>query len=127
MAPTILIKFCGFIVHSKPNNMALLDFPGKIPETGKIYCNFFSSPNSGPKRTHQSRSKSISRGLLANISNPFFSFHPNPKIKGSSHKKKIKNFYFLKNGSNDYDYILWNNGTFETQQYDTSEFTRKNL
>ena len=46
MAPTILIKFCGFIVHSNPNNMA--------------------------------------------------------QIKGSSHKKKTKNFHFLKNGSNDF-------------------------
>ena len=31
----------------------------------------------------------------------FFSFPPNSKIKGSSHEKKIKNFDFLKNGSND--------------------------
>ena len=30
MAPTILTKFCGFIVHSKPNNMTLSAFPGKI-------------------------------------------------------------------------------------------------
>ena len=30
MAETIFIKFCGFIVHSYPNNMALSDFPGKI-------------------------------------------------------------------------------------------------
>ena len=36
MAPTILIKFCGLMVHSKPNNMILSDFPGKILEIGKI-------------------------------------------------------------------------------------------
>ena len=37
MALTILIKFCGFIVHSKPNDMTLSDFPGNIPETRKIF------------------------------------------------------------------------------------------
>ena len=126
MTPTIFIKFCVFMIHSNPNNMTLSAFPEKIPETGKIYFNFFSSPNAGPKRTHQFRSKSISR-VLSQISRTlFFSFHPNPKIKGSLHKKKIKNFYFLKNGSNDFDYILWINSTFETQQCDTSEFSRKN-
>ena len=103
MALTILIKFCGFIVHSKPNNMTLSAFPEKIPETGKFYFNFFPTLNAGPKPTHQSRSKSISR-VLSQISRTlFFSFHTNPKIKGSSHKKKIKNFDFLKNGSNDFD------------------------
>ena len=61
MSSTIFIKFCVFIVHSKPNNMTLSAFPGKIPETGKIYLKFFLSPNAGPKPIHQSRSKSISR------------------------------------------------------------------
>ena len=42
MAPTILIKFCGFIVQSKDNNVTLSAFPGKIPETGKIYFKFLS-------------------------------------------------------------------------------------
>ena len=42
MAPTILIKFCGFVVHSKHNNMTLSAFPGKISESGKIYFKFFS-------------------------------------------------------------------------------------
>ena len=103
MAPTILIKFCGFIVHSKHNNMTLSAFPGKIPETGKIYFKFFPSPNSRPKLTHQSRSKLVSR-VLSQISRTlFFSFPPTPKIKGSSHEKKIKKFDFLKNGSNDFD------------------------
>ena len=35
MAPTKLIKFCGFTVHSKPNNLILSTFPEKIPETEK--------------------------------------------------------------------------------------------
>ena len=34
---------------------------------------------------------------------PVFSFPLTPKIKDSSHEKKIKNFDFLKNGSNDID------------------------
>ena len=63
MAPTILIKFCGLIVHSKPDNVILANFPGKIPETGKIFLNFFSSPNAGPKPTNQSRSNSIYIGF----------------------------------------------------------------
>ena len=37
MASAILIKFCGFIVHSKINNMTLSAFPEKIPETRKLY------------------------------------------------------------------------------------------
>ena len=37
---TILIKFCEFIAHLKPNNVTLSAFPEKIPETGKIA--FFS-------------------------------------------------------------------------------------
>ena len=90
MALTILIKFCVFIVHSKPNNMTLSAFTGKIPESGKIYFKFFPSPNAGPKLIRQSRSKSISR-VLSQISQTLcFSFHPNPKIKGSSRKKNLK-------------------------------------
>ena len=42
MAQTILITFSGFIVHSKPKNMTLSAFPGKIPETRKIVFNFLS-------------------------------------------------------------------------------------
>ena len=49
------------------------------------------------------------------MSSRFFSFPPNPKIKGSSNKKKIKNSDFLKNGSNEIDQILWVYITFETQ------------
>ena len=64
MSPTILITFCGLMVHSKPNNMILANLPGKIPATGKIFFNFFSSPNAGLKPSLQSRSNSIYRILL---------------------------------------------------------------
>ena len=40
MVLTVLIKFCAFIVHSKPNNMTLSPFAGKIPESRKIVFNF---------------------------------------------------------------------------------------
>ena len=38
---TNLIKFCGFIVHLKPNNMTLSAFPGKIPETEENILEIF--------------------------------------------------------------------------------------
>ena len=37
MDPTILIKFCEFIVHSKPSNMTLSAFPQKMHEIRKLY------------------------------------------------------------------------------------------
>ena len=42
MALTIWIKVCRFIVHSKPKNMTLSAFFGKILETRKIVFNFLS-------------------------------------------------------------------------------------
>ena len=48
MALTILIKFCDFIVHSKPNNMTLSTFPGKISETRKEFLIFCPSSNVAP-------------------------------------------------------------------------------
>ena len=42
MAPTMFIKFCGFIIHLKLNNMTLSDFPEKIPGTREIVFNFMS-------------------------------------------------------------------------------------
>ena len=49
MAPTNLIKFCGFIAHSKPNSMTHSAFLGKIPGMEKIFYKFFfvtvASPN----------------------------------------------------------------------------------
>ena len=89
MALTILIKFCGFIVHSKPKNMTLSVFPGKIPETRKIVFIFCSSLNVAPKPTGQSRSHSICRVPLQISLAHFFRFRPTPKIKGSWPTKKI--------------------------------------
>ena len=43
MAPTIFIKFCGFIAHSNLNNTALSVFPEKILITRKIFFNFLST------------------------------------------------------------------------------------
>ena len=83
MAPMILIKFCGFIVHSNPKNMALLAFPGKILLTRKIFFNLLSAPNVGPKPTDQSCSNSIFRVLLQlSPVNPFH-FGPSLNIKGT--------------------------------------------
>ena len=47
-------------------------------------------------------------------------------MKGSSHEEKIKNFDFLKNGSNDFHQIVWVYNTLEPQQYDTIGYSRKN-
>ena len=87
MASTILIKFSGIIEYSKPNNMTLSAFPGRISETRKIVC---PSPNVAPKPTGQSHSHSIS-GVPLQISPALFlNFRPTLKIKGtgSLHKKQ---------------------------------------
>ena len=42
MAQTILIKFSGFKVYSKPNNLRLSAFPRKFPETRKIYYSIYT-------------------------------------------------------------------------------------
>ena len=101
MAPTKLIKFCRFTVHSKPNNMTLSIFPGKIPETRNIYIfliSVWSSPNIPHKQTNQSHANLLS---IANISRCFFSFFffffrfpSDLKIKGSSLKKNCKQLDF---------------------------------
>ena len=65
MAPTIFIKFCGFIVHSNPKNMALSAFPEKILVNRKIFfLIFYPSPNVAPKPTDQSCLNSIFRVVL---------------------------------------------------------------
>ena len=63
MSPTNFIKFYGFILHLKPNNVTLSPFPEKIPEPEKknYYFSVGESPNVAPKPTDQSRSNSISR------------------------------------------------------------------
>ena len=83
MAPTILIKFCGFIVHSNPKNMALSAFPGKILLTKKIFLIFYSSPYVAPKPTDQSCSNSIYRVLLQLSPASPFHFRPSLNIKGT--------------------------------------------
>ena len=104
IALTILIKFCDFIVHSKPNIIWHYRlFPEKSLKLEKWFLIFCPSPNVAPKPTGQSRSHSISRVPLQMSLAHFFRFRSTLKIKGSSHKKKIKNFDFLKNGSNDFD------------------------
>ena len=92
-AQTILIKFGEFIVHSKPNSVILANFPGKIPETGKIFFKSFPSPNAGPKPNHQSRSNSIYRILLQIFLAIIFVFDPPLKLRvvhiGKSYKISI--------------------------------------
>ena len=82
-------KFCEFIAHSKPNNMTLLAFPGKIPETREIVFNFFPSSKVALKSTDHCCSNLISGVLLPISSACFFRCRATPKIKGSSHKKMI--------------------------------------
>ena len=96
MATRILIKFCGFIVHSKPNNMTLSALPGKIPETRKIVLNFCRSPNVALKLTHQSRSHSISRVPLQLSPAYFFVFDLPSKLRVVHIRKKFKIYIFSK-------------------------------
>ena len=92
MAQTIFIKFCGFIVHSYPNNMALSDFPGKIFVTGKIF-NFLSvaSPNVALKPTDQSCSNSIFKVLLQLYPTRAIHFGPTLNIKGTLMLRVVQN------------------------------------
>ena len=87
MARTILIKFCVLIAHSKPNNMILSVFPGKIFS--------FSSFNVGPKPTHQSRSNSIYRILLQIFLAIIFVFNLPLKLS-VVHTRKNKIYIFSK-------------------------------
>ena len=81
IALTIFIKFCGLMVHSKPNNMIPANLPGKIPVTAKIFLNFFSSPNAGLKPSLQSRSNSIYRILLQIFLATIFVFYLPLKLR----------------------------------------------
>ena len=76
MAPTILIKFCGLIVHSKPNNVKLTHFPAKIP-----------------KPTHQSRSNSIYTILLQIFLAIIFVFDLPLKLRVVHMRKKLILFF----------------------------------
>ena len=83
MAPTIFIKFCWFIEHSNPKNMALSAFPRKILLTRKIFFNFLSPPNVAHKPTEQSCSNSIFRVLLQLYPTRPIHFGPTLNIKGT--------------------------------------------
>ena len=98
MVPTIFIKVCEFIVHSKPNNMTLSGFPGKITETRKIVFNFLSvaSPNVACKLNDQSRSNSICRIPLQVSLALFFIFDLPTKLRVVHIRKIIKIFIFSK-------------------------------
>ena len=137
MAPTILFKFCVFIVHSKPNNMTLSAFSGKILELEKQFLIFWLTRNVASKTTDQYCSNSIS-GVPLQIFPVslflyffffffFICFRSTLKMKGSSHQKKIKNYCFLKNCFNDFHKILWIYSTFEPHHYDIIGYSRKIL
>ena len=64
-------SFKDFSGKSRQCHMTLSAFPGKIPEIGKIYFNFFPSPIAGPKPTQLSF-KIDTLTPLANISGPCF-------------------------------------------------------
>ena len=97
MTPTILIIFCWFLVHSKPNNMTLSVFPEDIPETIKILFNFLS-PYVAPKPTDQSPSHSISRIPLQLGLSPalVFLFDLPSKLNVVHIRKHLKIFIFSK-------------------------------
>ena len=96
MAPTILIKFSGFIIYSKPRNMTLSTFPGKILETRKIVFNFQSVASVAPKPTGRSRSHSIPRVPLQIYLAQFFRFWSTPKLRVVHIRKKLKILIFSK-------------------------------
>ena len=86
MAPTILIKFCGFIssyIRNPQHNT--IDISRKIPETRKIFFLFsvWPSSNIAPKPTDQSRSNPLSRVLLQIFLGGFFRFRSTLTIMGS--------------------------------------------
>ena len=54
---------------------------------------------------------------------PFFTFPPNPKIKGNSHKKKIEHLDFLKKWLQRFNKMLSLYSTFETHNITVSIFT----
>ena len=92
MALTILIKFCGFIVHSKPHNITLSAIHGKSFNLKKIFFNFQSvaSPSLATKPTDYCCSNLILRVPLQ-ISPArffFFLFRPTIQIKGRLLKKQ---------------------------------------
>ena len=118
IAPTKLIKFYGFTLHSKPNNVRHLRlFPKKIPETEKKkYFSVWPSPNGKPNPTDKSHPISIFRAPLQISQFPLFLFLDLLlKLRVVHIRKNYKICIFSKNGSNEIDQILWVYSTFETQ------------
>ena len=73
MAPTKLIKFCGFTLHSKPNNVTLSVFPEKIPEIEKKNLTFLCDRRLTERLTQLTKLIQFRYlGPPANISIPFF-------------------------------------------------------
>ena len=131
IALTILFKFCGFIVHSKPYNMILLAFPEKSLKLKKKKKSVWISPNVAPKPNDQSSWNSIYRvPLQISPFRSFFHFTLAVKIKGSSHKKKLNISFFSKVTPiiliKYCAFMVCTVRTFETQQNDTIDFSRKN-
>ena len=91
MAPTVLIKFFGLIVHSRPKNMVLSTFPEKIPETEKniFYFSVWPSPNGAPNPNDQSRLNSISWVPLQIFPALFFFFDLPSKLNLVHIRKKF--------------------------------------
>ena len=84
MALTILIKFCGFIVHSKHNNITLSAFPGKSLKLEKQF--FLFSVRRLMQRlnqTDQSYSNFMFTVLLQLSPACSFHFRPTLNIKGT--------------------------------------------
>ena len=84
MSQANFIKFCGFIVHSYPNNMTVSDFLGKIVVPIKIfYFLSVASPNVALIPTDQCCSNSIFKVLLQLSPTRPFHFGPTLNIKSS--------------------------------------------
>ena len=74
MAPTILIKFCGFIAYLKPSSMTLSAFSEKSLKLENQFLIFCLSRNVESKPTDQSCSNSISGVPLQIFPVSFFFF-----------------------------------------------------
>ena len=87
MAPTIFIKFCGFIVHSNTNNMTLSAFPRKILVATKNFLIFQPSPN-----VVLIQLINLVQIVYVRIFSNYLNFRPTLKIEDSSHEKLETNW-----------------------------------
>ena len=95
MAPKILIKFCGFIANSKPNNI-LSAFPEKILKIEKWFLIFWQSAEIAPKPIDQSCSNSILDSPCKYLLPVVFVFDLSPKLRVVHIRKKLKISIFSK-------------------------------